>query len=221
MKALTFVQELHRHAATCEGTVSLPSWSGRGHQVSLLQSNCDMCRTCPLPKCLLICLSCTACTISRSAYLILVFVSTQTGWLKFWMLCSCLAGVNGLNSGPWVLVEDLSSVYNDVEVERGAVKHAHKKRKLADGREKTMVSPDYMLFNPEGSDEEPLFIHIYIPLLNSGLELRWWRRLGKRSRSTHFSEQDRDADLVRDSWRLPHSKGKLGLASLPRWSRNW
>lgn len=77
------------------------------------------------------------------------------------MLCSCLAGVNGLNSGPWVLVEDLSSVYNDVEVERGAVKHAHKKRKLADGREKTMVSPDYMLFRPEGSDEEPFFIHIY------------------------------------------------------------
>uniref|UniRef100_A0A3Q0S4Y8 Integrator complex subunit 10 n=1 Tax=Amphilophus citrinellus TaxID=61819 RepID=A0A3Q0S4Y8_AMPCI len=41
-------------------------------------------------------------------------------------------------SGPWILVEDLSSVYSDVEVERGALKHAHKKRKLADGREKTM-----------------------------------------------------------------------------------
>lgn len=65
------------------------------------------------------------------------------------MICSCLAGVNGLNSGPWVLVEDLSSVYNDVEVERGAVKHAHKKRKLADGREKTIVSPDHKLFRPE------------------------------------------------------------------------
>lgn len=36
-------------------------------------------------------------------------------------------------------MEDLSSVYSDVEVERGALKHAHKKRKLADGREKTMV----------------------------------------------------------------------------------
>ncbi|XP_033488874.1 integrator complex subunit 10 isoform X2 [Epinephelus lanceolatus] len=51
-------------------------------------------------------------------------------------------GVNALNSWPWILVEDLSSVYNDVEVERGAVKHAHKKRKLADGREKTMSSDD-------------------------------------------------------------------------------
>ncbi|XP_068596316.1 integrator complex subunit 10 [Brachionichthys hirsutus] len=51
-------------------------------------------------------------------------------------------GVNALSSGPWILVEDLSSVYNDVEVERGVVKHAHKKRKLADGREKTMSSDD-------------------------------------------------------------------------------
>lgn len=49
-----------------------------------------------------------------------------------------LAGVSALNSGPWILVEDLSSVYNDTEVERG-VKHAHKKRKLTEGREKTMV----------------------------------------------------------------------------------
>jgi len=54
----------------------------------------------------------------------------------------CLAGLNALSSGPWILVEDLSLVYNDVEVERGALKHAHKKRKLADGREKTMVRTD-------------------------------------------------------------------------------
>lgn len=67
------------------------------------------------------------------------------------MSCSCLAGVNGLNSGPWVLVEDLSSVYNDVEVERG-VKHAHKKRKLTDSREKTMVSANQKSFQPECSD---------------------------------------------------------------------
>lgn len=64
------------------------------------------------------------------------------GRLKDRMMVLCLAGVNALNSWPWILVEDLSSVYNDVEVERGAVKHAHKKRKLADGREKTMVRTD-------------------------------------------------------------------------------
>lgn len=58
------------------------------------------------------------------------------------MLFSCLAGVNAMSSGPWILVEDLSSVYSDLEVERGALKHSHKKRKLADGREKTMVNLD-------------------------------------------------------------------------------
>lgn len=63
-------------------------------------------------------------------------------------MCLCLAGVNALSSGPWILVEDLSSVYNDVELERGAVKHAHKKRKLADGREKTMVRTDQKSFKP-------------------------------------------------------------------------
>ncbi|CAL1613266.1 unnamed protein product [Knipowitschia caucasica] len=51
-------------------------------------------------------------------------------------------GVNVMNSGPWILVEDLSSVYNDIEVERGVLKHGHKKRKVADGREKTMSSDD-------------------------------------------------------------------------------
>ncbi|XP_029703284.1 integrator complex subunit 10 isoform X1 [Takifugu rubripes] len=74
---------------------------------------------------------CAALVLFRSAFL---YVSAVQPAL--------FQGVNGLNSGPWVLVEDLSSVYNDVEVERGAVKHAHKKRKLADGREKTMSSDD-------------------------------------------------------------------------------
>ncbi|XP_067375534.1 integrator complex subunit 10 isoform X1 [Channa argus] len=51
-------------------------------------------------------------------------------------------GMTGLSSGPWILVEDLSMVYSDVKTERGAEKHSHKKRKLADGREKTMSSDD-------------------------------------------------------------------------------
>lgn len=50
-----------------------------------------------------------------------------------------MLGHNSLGSTPWVLVEDLSSVFNEVEPERPSGKHAHKKRKLADGREKTMV----------------------------------------------------------------------------------
>lgn len=56
------------------------------------------------------------------------------------MMGLSLAGVNALSSGPWILVEDFSSVYSDLESERGAGKH--KKRKLADGREKTMVSTE-------------------------------------------------------------------------------
>uniref|UniRef100_A0A8C1PYV1 Integrator complex subunit 10 n=2 Tax=Cyprinus carpio TaxID=7962 RepID=A0A8C1PYV1_CYPCA len=52
---------------------------------------------------------------------------------------SLFQGHTSLSSCPWVLLEDLSSVYTDVEVER---KHTHKKRKLADGREKTMSSDD-------------------------------------------------------------------------------
>ncbi|MGH0132911.1 UNVERIFIED_CONTAM: hypothetical protein FKN15_064717 [Acipenser sinensis] len=38
----------------------------------------------------------------------------------------------------WILLEDLSNVYSDVDVDRN--KHIHKKRKLADGREKTMAA---------------------------------------------------------------------------------
>lgn len=88
------------------------------------------------------------------------------------MLCSCLAGVNGLNSGPWVLVEDLSSVYNDVEV---AVKHAHKKRKLTDGREKTMASPNQKSFLPECSEEIICYVSFFpscLPFVISTVEFR-------------------------------------------------
>ncbi|XP_074505090.1 integrator complex subunit 10 isoform X2 [Sebastes fasciatus] len=74
---------------------------------------------------------CAALILFRSAFL---YVSSVQPAL--------FQGVNALSSGPWILVEDLSSVYNDVEMERGALKHAHKKRKLADGREKTMSSDD-------------------------------------------------------------------------------
>lgn len=33
-------------------------------------------------------------------------------------LCVCFAGVKALASGPWTLLEDLSSVNSDVEPER-------------------------------------------------------------------------------------------------------
>lgn len=45
---------------------------------------------------------------------------------------------NASSQVPLVLLEDVSNVYGDVEIDR--TKHVHKKRKLAEGREKTMVS---------------------------------------------------------------------------------
>ncbi|XP_015235697.1 PREDICTED: integrator complex subunit 10 isoform X1 [Cyprinodon variegatus] len=74
---------------------------------------------------------CAALVLFRSAFLYVSAVQP-----------SLFQGVAGITSGPWILVEDLSLVYSDVEVDRGMLKHTHKKRKLADGREKTMSSDD-------------------------------------------------------------------------------
>lgn len=147
LKVIFFVyvwQELRGHAAETEGAVSLPARSGGRHTVPLLQSNSHLCGARPFPQCISLYVSSTACTVPRSAS---VFAGARNSLFAHMttahqMLFLCLAGVSAMSSGPWILVEDLSSVYSDVEVERGAVKHAHKKRKLADGREKTMVSLD-------------------------------------------------------------------------------
>ncbi|XP_024139074.1 integrator complex subunit 10 isoform X2 [Oryzias melastigma] len=74
---------------------------------------------------------CGALTLFRSAFL---YVSAVQPTL--------FQGVGGVSTGPWILVEDLSSVYSDVDLDKGPVKHAQKKRKQADGREKTMSSDD-------------------------------------------------------------------------------
>ena len=44
---------------------------------------------------------------------------------------------NAPSQVPLVLLEDVSNVYGDVEIDRS--KHIHKKRKLAEGREKPTV----------------------------------------------------------------------------------
>lgn len=94
--------------------------------------------------------SCMCLPYSRHCFMVSYCLCFLISLLVIHTICFChwcvslrwcvlyLAGVSAMNSGPWILVEDLSSVYNDIEVERG-VKHAHKKRKLTDGREKTMV----------------------------------------------------------------------------------
>nr|XP_040028460.1 integrator complex subunit 10 isoform X4 [Gasterosteus aculeatus aculeatus] len=114
-------------------------WQGDKGQsyVDMLQRVKELCRYLPglegdtRSRCCSQVVICAALVLFRSAFL---YVSAVQPAL--------FQGVNALSSGPWILVEDLSSVYNDVEMERGAVKHAHKKRKLADGREKTMSSDD-------------------------------------------------------------------------------
>ncbi len=47
------------------------------------------------------------------------------------MFCVCCSGHASLSSCPWVLLEDLSSVYTDVEVER---KHHTENASWPDGR---------------------------------------------------------------------------------------
>jgi len=47
-------------------------------------------------------------------------------------------GPNAPNQAPLVLLEDVTNIYGDTDIDRN--KHIHKKRKLAEGREKTMVT---------------------------------------------------------------------------------
>nr|XP_034376054.1 integrator complex subunit 10 isoform X3 [Arvicanthis niloticus] len=53
---------------------------------------------------------------------------------------SLFQGPNAPSQVPLVLLEDAANVYGDVETDRS--KHIHKKRKLAEGREKAMSSDD-------------------------------------------------------------------------------
>uniref|UniRef100_A0A8U8BDD6 Integrator complex subunit 10 n=1 Tax=Geospiza parvula TaxID=87175 RepID=A0A8U8BDD6_GEOPR len=53
---------------------------------------------------------------------------------------SLFQGPNAPNQTPLVLLEDVPNIYGDTDIDRN--KHIHKKRKLAEGREKTMSSDD-------------------------------------------------------------------------------
>lgn len=53
---------------------------------------------------------------------------------------SLFQGPNAPNQAPLILLEDVTNVYGDTDIDRN--KHIHKKRKLAEGREKTMSSDD-------------------------------------------------------------------------------
>ncbi|NXO33678.1 INT10 protein, partial [Locustella ochotensis] len=53
---------------------------------------------------------------------------------------SLFQGPNAPNQTPLVLLEDVPNIYGDADIDRN--KHIHKKRKLAEGREKPMSSDD-------------------------------------------------------------------------------
>ncbi|XP_056145625.1 integrator complex subunit 10 [Lampris incognitus] len=110
---------------------------GQRSYVDMLQRLKELCRYLPglegdtRSRCCSQVVICAVLVLFRSAFL---YVSSVQPAL--------FQGVNAVSPGPWILLEDLSLVYNDIDLERGAAKHAHKKRKLADGRDKTMSSDD-------------------------------------------------------------------------------
>ncbi|XP_062813737.1 integrator complex subunit 10 isoform X2 [Anolis carolinensis] len=93
---------------------------------------------------------------------------------------SLFQGPNTPNQVPLVLLEDVSNVYGDTDIERS--KHVHKKRKLAEGREKTMSSDDE---DPSGKGKRPIMINA-----------------ADLSNSIEVQESFR---LARESWELLHS----------------
>ncbi|XP_033025092.1 integrator complex subunit 10 isoform X4 [Lacerta agilis] len=98
---------------------------------------------------------------------------------------SLFQGPNAPNQVPLVLLEDVSNVYGDTDIERS--KHVHKKRKLAEGREKTMSSDDE---DPSGKGRSR-HITVNAADLPNAIEVQESFR------------------LARDSWELLHSLESL------------
>ncbi|KAM8785518.1 integrator complex subunit 10 isoform 2-T2 [Rhynchonycteris naso] len=65
---------------------------------------------------------------------------------------SLFQGPSSPSQVPLVLLEDVANVYGDVEIDRN--KHIHKKRKLAEGREKTMMKSKRSGTLLQSSDDE-------------------------------------------------------------------
>ncbi|XP_039607018.1 integrator complex subunit 10 isoform X3 [Polypterus senegalus] len=98
---------------------------------------------------------------------------------------SLFQGSNTPNQAPWILVEDLSNVYGDVDTERN--KHIHKKRKLGDGREKPMSS----------DDEE------------CSIKLRGRHILVNKTEFPDSAEMLECFRIARESWELLHTQDAL------------
>ncbi|XP_019730446.1 integrator complex subunit 10 isoform X4 [Hippocampus comes] len=155
---------------------------GQRSYIDLLQRVKELCRYLPglegdtRARCCSQVVICAALVLFRNAFL---YVSNVQPAL--------FQGVSTLNLSPWILVEDFSSVYNDVDAERGTVKHTHKKRKMADGREKTISS----------DDEEGLG------------KVRGRHILVNKTEMPNWSETLEGFYTARESWDLLHSHDTL------------
>ncbi|XP_053114734.1 integrator complex subunit 10 isoform X2 [Hemicordylus capensis] len=114
---------------------------------------------------------------------------------------SLFQGPNAPNQVPLVLLEDVSNVYGDTDIDRG--KHVHKKRKLAEGREKTMSSDDE---DPSGKGRSRL-ITVSAADLSNSIEVQESFRLARESWELLHSLEILEKDFARicatwktDSW---------------------
>ncbi|XP_078067115.1 integrator complex subunit 10 isoform X2 [Mustelus asterias] len=89
------------------------------------------------------------------------------------------------NQVPLILLDDLSNTYGDVDIDRG--KHIHKRRKLGDGREKTLSSDDEEC-SGKGRNRHIVVNKIELPNSIDALE---------------------NFKLARESWELLHSQEAL------------
>ncbi|XP_053219017.1 integrator complex subunit 10 isoform X3 [Podarcis raffonei] len=104
---------------------------------------------------------------------------------------SLFQGPNAPNQVPLVLVEDVSNVYGDTDIERS--KHVHKKRKLAEGREKTMSSDDE---DPSGKGRSR-HIAVNAADLPNAIEVQESFRLARESWELLHSLESLDKEFTR------------------------
>ncbi|KAM3823382.1 integrator complex subunit 10 isoform 1-T1 [Vipera latastei] len=104
---------------------------------------------------------------------------------------SLFQGSNASNQVPLILIEDVSNVFGDTDIERS--KHVHKKRKLAEGREKTMSSDDE---DPSGKGKNRL-ITINATDLPNSVEVQESFRLARESWELLHSLESLDKEFTR------------------------
>ncbi|XP_044303184.1 integrator complex subunit 10 isoform X1 [Varanus komodoensis] len=104
---------------------------------------------------------------------------------------SLFQGSNAPSQVPLVLLEDVSNMYGDTDIERN--KHVHKKRKLAEGREKTMSSDDEDL---SGKGKSRL-ITINAADISNSMEVQESFRLARESWELLHSLESLDKEFTR------------------------